>query len=75
MGLVDPCQPLTMGGVTPLVFTDETTDLRPVECRGESLHVRHISRILPGGGHSPAGGKGSLLARRQKLAARSSSES
>jgi len=28
VGLVGPCQPLTMGGVTPLVFNDKTSDLR-----------------------------------------------
>ena len=29
VGLVGPFQPLTMGGITPDVFTDTTTDLRP----------------------------------------------
>jgi predicted permease len=28
VGLVGPCQPLTMGGITPLVFNDKTSDLR-----------------------------------------------
>jgi len=29
VGLVGPYQPLTMGGITPIVFTDQTSDLRP----------------------------------------------
>jgi predicted permease len=37
VGLVGPFQPLTMGGNTPLVFTDTTTDLKPSNAAAEAF--------------------------------------
>jgi predicted permease len=35
-GLVGPYQPLTMGGIVPIVFKDETTDIRPANAAGQA---------------------------------------
>ena len=37
VGLVGPYQPLTMGGITPIVFTDQTTDLRPSNAAAQAF--------------------------------------
>jgi predicted permease len=37
VGLVGPYQPLTMGGLTPIVFTDQTTDLRPSNAAAQAF--------------------------------------
>ncbi len=37
VGLVGPFQPLTMGGITPIVFTDQTTDLRPSNAAAQAF--------------------------------------
>ena len=75
VGLVGPCQPLTMGGVTPLVFNDKTSDMRESNAAAKAFMYNISPGILPRGGHCLAGGKGSVLARRQKLSARSRSQS
>ena len=37
VGLVGPFQPLTMGGISPIVFTDQTTDLRPSNAAAQAF--------------------------------------
>jgi predicted permease len=37
VGSVGPYQPLTMGGITPIVFTDQTTDIRPANAAAQAF--------------------------------------
>ena len=51
-----------MARTTRNVFTDKTTDLRPSNAAADAIHVQHLSRILPRGRHSLAGGQELYLA-------------
>ena len=54
--------PLDQAWTTTMIFTDETTDLRPSNAAARPFTFRIISRILPGSGHGPAVRQGRHLA-------------
>ena len=62
VGLVDRTAVGVWAGTTDAVFTDKTTDLRPSNAAAEAVMYNDISRILPCGGHSLAGGQSFHLA-------------